>query len=527
MLPLALLLFQFHLAATPVPPTPTGDPDPAPPGVPAAAPATVGMSASRLAVIDRVLRRGVTAGGFPGAAVIVGRRGRAAWAKGVGTLDWRAGDPVEVDATVYDLASLTKVVATTTAVMVLLDEGKVSLDAPVSRYLPAYTGGLRDQVTVRHLLTHRSGLPAGLELWKRVGTPVEAREAVLAAPIRCTPGVCFEYSDLGPDLLGFIVEAASGEPLDHFVTRRIFEPLGMRHTRFGVPEAWRPRTAPTEVDPPRGYPLRGEVHDENAFMLGGVAGHAGLFGTAADLAVFAQMLLEGGTYRGRRIVADSTVALFTRRTAGRRALGWDTCDGLAGCGTQMSPRAFGHTGFTGTSLWIDPERDLFVVLLTNRVHAARVRRPSRVIADVRNDVADAAVLAVIDDPAGVPTMPAAFRSEQARDWNRPLRKARSRRSGARRPSTGARQAPPAPRRNGSATASTTASTTRGAAPKAKPGAKAAPAAKGKPTARGKAATKATPAAKGKPAAKPKPAARGKTAAKGKGSARTPGSRGVG
>ncbi|MBU6366842.1 MAG: serine hydrolase [Gemmatimonadetes bacterium] len=474
MLPFASLLLPWHLAVAPVPPPPVADPDPSRPGVPAATPAAVGMSASRLAVIDRVLQRGVSAGGFPGAAVIVGRRGRAAWAKGVGTLDWRAGMPVEVDATVYDLASLTKVVATTTALMVLFDEGKLALDAPVSRYLPEYTGGMRDLVTVRHLLTHRAGLPAGLELWKRVGSPAEARAAVMAAPIRCPPGQCFEYSDLGPDLLGFVVEAISGEPLDRFVTRRVFQPLGMRDTRFGVPDDWRPRTAPTEVDPPRGYPLRGEVHDENAFMLGGVAGHAGLFGTAADLAVFAQMLLEGGAYEGRRIVADSTVALFTRRTAGRRALGWDTCDGLAGCGTQMSPRAFGHTGYTGTSLWIDPDRDLFVVLLTNRVHAARARRPARVIADVRNDVADAAVLAVMDAPGGVPTMPASFRSETARDWNRPVRRARSRRGSARRAAPSARSAPApakasaAVAKKGSATtAKGTAAGRKGSAAKAK------------------------------------------------------------
>jgi hypothetical protein len=232
------------------------------------------------------------------------------------------------------------------------------------------------------------------------------------------------------------------------------------------------------VAPPRGYPLRGEVHDENAFMLGGVSGHAGLFGTAADLAVFAQMLLEGGRLGGVRIVADSTVALFTRRTAGRRALGWDTCDGLAGCGTEMSPRAFGHTGFTGTSLWIDPERDLFVVLLTNRVHAARVRRPSRVIADVRNDVADAAVLAVIDAPDGVPAMPAAFRFESARDWNRPLRSARGRRS-ARRSSSASKAASKAASAKGAAsrkatatskastkTATAKASTAKGSATKA-------------------------------------------------------------
>ena len=476
MLPIPALLLPWHLAVAPVPPRP--DPDPDRPRVPAAAPAAVGMSAARLAVIDRVLTRGVTAGGFPGAAVIVGRRGRAAVAKGVGTLDWRAEARVDVDETVYDLASLTKVVATTTALMVLFDEGKVALDAPVSRYLPEYTGGLRDQVTVQHLLTHRAGLPAGLELWKRVTTPAEARAAVLAAPIRCAPGRCYEYSDLGADLLGFIIEAASGEPLDQFVTRRVFTPLGMAHTRFGVPDGWRARTAPTEVAPPRGYPLRGEVHDENAFMLGGVSGHAGLFGTAADLAVFAQMLLEGGRLGGVRIVADSTVALFTRRTAGRRALGWDTCDGLAGCGTEMSPRAFGHTGFTGTSLWIDPERDLFVVLLTNRVHAARVRRPSRVIADVRNDVADAAVLAVIDAPDGVPAMPAAFRFESARDWNRPLRSARGRRS-ARRSSSASKAASKAASAKGAAsrkatatskastkTATAKASTAKGSATKA-------------------------------------------------------------
>ncbi|MEN9817709.1 MAG: hypothetical protein RLZ32_1589, partial [Gemmatimonadota bacterium] len=380
--------------------------------------------------------------------------------------------------------------ATTTALMVLFDEGTVALDAPVSRYLPEYTGGLRDQVTVQHLLTHRAGLPAGLELWKRVTTPAEARAAVLAAPIRCAPGRCYEYSDLGADLLGFIIEAASGEPLDQFVTRRVFTPLGMAHTRFGVPDGWRARTAPTEVAPPRGYPLRGEVHDENAFMLGGVSGHAGLFGTAADLAVFAQMLLEGGRLGGVRIVADSTVALFTRRTAGRRALGWDTCDGLAGCGTEMSPRAFGHTGFTGTSLWIDPERDLFVVLLTNRVHAARVRRPSRVIADVRNDVADAAVLAVIDAPDGVPAMPAAFRFESARDWNRPLRSARGRRS-ARRTSSASKAA------SAKSTASTKTATAKGSATKAstsKASTSKASTAKGsatKATAKGAAVKKAT------------------------------------
>jgi hypothetical protein len=182
------------------------------------------------------------------------------------------------------------------------------------------------------------------------------------------------------------------------------------------------------------------VHDENAFALGGIAGHAGLFSTAADLSVFAQMLLDGGVYKGVRVISDSTVQLFTRRAAGHRALGWDTCAGGAGCGQFMSERAFGHTGFTGTSLWIDPDRQMFVVLLTNRVHAARARRPSKVIADVRNDLADAAVLAVMDDPDGVRAMPVSFRADLAQDWNRPLRSRRATSAAARRKAAAAKRA---------------------------------------------------------------------------------------
>ena len=171
-----------------------------------------------------------------------------------------------------------------------------------------------------------------------------------------------------------------------------------------------------------------------------MAGHAGLFSTAEDLSVFAQMLLDGGVYNGVRVVSDSAVALFTKRAAGHRALGWDTCDGGAGCGQYMSERAFGHTGFTGTSLWIDPDRQMFVILLTNRVHAARARRPSQVIADVRNDLADAAVLAVMDDPTGVLAMPVNFRADLAQDWNRPLRSSRASSAASRRRAAAATRA---------------------------------------------------------------------------------------
>ena len=394
-------------------------------GLPGREPAAVGMSSARLSTIHRVVQRGIDAGGYPGASVVVGRKGYSVLSRGFGALDWSGRTRVTSQESIYDLASLTKVVATTTAIMVLYDAGKVDIDAPVSRYLPDFSGGLRDQVTVRHLLTHRAGLPAGRELWRIAKTPAEARAAVLASPIQCAPGNCYEYSDLGADLLGFVAEAASGQTLDAFLERSVFAKLGMTDTHFRPDPMSSVRIAPTEIAPPRGYPLRGEVHDENAYALGGVAGHAGLFSTAEDLSVFAQMLLDGGVYNGVRVVSDSAVALFTTRAAGHRALGWDTCDGGAGCGQYMSERAFGHTGFTGTSLWIDPDRQMFVILLTNRVHAARARRPSKVIADVRNDLADAAVLAVMDDPNGVMAMPVSFRADVAQDWNRPLRSSRA------------------------------------------------------------------------------------------------------
>ena len=308
--------------------------------------------------------------------------------------------------------------------MVLFDEGKIHLDDPVSMYVPDFSGGEKDRVTVRMLLEHRSGLPAGRDLWRIASTPAEAREAVIATPLGCEPGRCYEYSDLGADMLGFVVEAASGEPMDQFLQERVFAPLGMNDTFFRPADSLRTRIAPTEIAPPRGYPLRGEVHDENAYALGGVAGHAGLFSTAADLAVFAQMMLNGGEYGGARIIADSTVALFSKRAAGTRALGWDTCGGSGSCGKYLGEDAYGHTGFTGTSLWIDPDRDMFVVLLTNRVHDARAKRPAKVIADVRADLADAAVLAVTDYADGPMVMPATFRADKAVDWNKPVRKPR-------------------------------------------------------------------------------------------------------
>src|SRR5688572_6116054 len=390
------------------------------------------MSAARLASVDRIVARGIKAGGYPGASVVIGRKGYAVFQKGFGKLGWTASSPrVSADKSIYDLASLTKVVGTTTAAMLLFDQGRLDLNAPVSTYLPAFSGGWKDSVTVRQLLTHRSGLPAGRDLWRVARTPDEARAAVLATNLECRPGQCYIYSDLGADVLGFVIEAVAGASLDHLLHDRVFEPLGMNDTFYRPADSVVYRTAPTEIAPPRGYPLRGEVHDENAYALGGVAGHAGLFSTAADLSIFAQMMLNGGEYNGIRILSDTVVALFTRRTAGTRALGWDTADGDGGSGKFLNSRSYGHTGYTGTSIWIDPEREMFVLLLTNRVHAARARRPAKVISDVRADLADAAAAAIVDNPDNIISMPRTFRADKAVGWNRPTRTARSRSSRSR------------------------------------------------------------------------------------------------
>ena len=456
-------------------------------GIPVRSPTSVGMSAERLAAIDRVVLRGIHAGGFPGAAVVVGRDGYAVVKRGYGRLTWEGDAPAVSDQTIYDLASLTKVVATTSAIMVLVDEGKVDLDAPVRNYLPEFAGGAKDRVTVRHLLTHRSGLPAGRDLWRSASSPAEARRQVLESRLYCEPGACYEYSDLGADVLGFVAEAASGQRLDRFVEERVFAPLGMNDTRFRPAADLRGRIAPTEVAPPRGYPLRGEVHDENAYALGGVAGHAGLFSTAADLSIFAQTLLNGGTYRGVRVFSDSTVRRFTSRAAGTRALGWDTCATNSACGELMGEASFGHTGFTGTSLWLDPEQRMFVLLLTNRVYEARAARPARVISDVRADLADAAELAVLDDPRGVAEMPETFRADEGEGWNRVVRERPRYETSAR----GEARHAPASRKSKAALAARAAKAKRAAAKASRPGKRVRASSKASPAKRSAASSKAS------------------------------------
>ena len=396
-------------------------------GLPVKSPTEVGMSGNRLGAIERVIERGIKAGGYPGASVIVGRKGAAVFEKGFGRLSWSSSSTaVDAQRTIYDVASLSKVVGTTTAIMILYDEKKIGLDDPVVNYIPTFGGGDKDRVTIRQLLTHTSGLPAGRDIWRIAQTPLEARALVLNTNLEGRPGAQYIYSDLGADVLGLIVEVVAGEPLDKFLTRRVFEPLGMNETFYRPNDSLRYRIAPTEVTPPRGYPLRGEVHDENAYALGGVAGHAGLFSTAADLSVFAQMMLNGGEYNGVQILTKPTVELFTSRSFGHRALGWDTAEGDYGSGRYLGETAYGHTGFTGTSMWIDPEREMFVILLTNRVHAARALRPAKVISDVRADLSDAAVLSILDGPK-LASGSRKFRSDREVGWNPPPRRASRRR----------------------------------------------------------------------------------------------------
>jgi CubicO group peptidase (beta-lactamase class C family) len=368
----------------------------------------VGIRPATVAVlrdsIQGVLERAMTDGAFPGAFAVVGRSDSVLVRIGVGTLD-RGPSPLPDENTIWDLASLTKVVALTSAVMQLAEQRAVDLDAPVGRYLREWTGPEKGRVTIRHLLTHTSGLPAWRPLYKEATTPDAARALAVATPLDTLPNVRMVYSDLGAIVLGQVVERVSGEPLDAYVARHVFGPLRMTDTQYRPSPGLLPRIAPTEFDSWRQRHLRGEVHDENAFGLGGVSGHAGLFSTGRDLARFARMYLKGGTLDGVRIVSPETIRLFTAvqdSTMSHRALGWETPNGANSAGRFMGRPAFGHTGFTGTSIWMDPSRDVFVILLTNRVNPTR-QNPR--IGGVRVALADAVVRVLDQDALPSPSAP--------------------------------------------------------------------------------------------------------------------------
>jgi CubicO group peptidase (beta-lactamase class C family) len=411
-------------------------------------PGEVGMNARTLARVDTLLEQAIRQGVTPGAALAVGRRGRLVRLQGYGRVDWRPGFPAVTERTLYDVASLTKAVATTTAVMLLVQDGLLELDAPIARYLPWWVdAGPKALITPRQLLSHTSGLPVGYSLarfgWSREGILLSLAEV----PLRAPPGTQTAYSDYGMIVLAALAEELSGLALDELLLRRVFGPLGMEDTGFN-PVRWQPdrvhwdprplptlallgagsvrrgvtgdepaaddvapadaaaaagfaavlrgppghdpaaaslenavaaalleRVAPTEQLRPDLF-RHGVVHDRTAAALGGVAGHAGLFSSARDLAGFAQLLLNRGEVGAMRVLEPEVVDLFTRRDrASRFALGWERSLPSVPVGSAFSTLAFGHTGFTGTSIWIDPADGLFVILLTNRLNpSAREQR---------------------------------------------------------------------------------------------------------------------------------------------------------
>ena len=357
--------------------------------VPPAHPTSVSVSIEKLAHMDDVVAKEIAEGHLPGAVVLVGRKGRVVWRKAYGD---RAVEPARepmTGNTIFDIASLTKVVATATSIMILVERGKVRLSDPLSKFIPEIKGEGRELVTIQLLLTHRAGYAPDFDLSERWMGHDAAIDRLIKEPLRNAPGSKFVYSDIGYIALGEVVHRASGLPLDEFARQNIFVPLAMRDTRFRPKPDLRPRIAPTEkrrgqssylgAKPEDAGPageewLRGEVHDPTAYRMGGVAGHAGLFSTANDLAVFCQMILNRGSFRGAQILSPLAIDSMTRphlvsEAGWTRGLGWDINTSYSTNRGDLFPLgSFGHTGFTGTSIWIDPASSMFVIFLSNRVH---------------------------------------------------------------------------------------------------------------------------------------------------------------
>ena len=323
----------------------------------------------RFASAFAILTEAISHRAFPAVSVAVTHNGKFVALKAFGQFTYEPSSSVVSTESVFDLASLTKVVATTTMAMILYERGLLDLEAPVIATLPEFASkdARRNEVTFRMLLAHSSGLPAYEKLFLRAFTREVLLRDAFAVPLKHDPGTHAEYSDIGFILLGVALKRTAGEALDAFCRREIFAPLNMTNTAFNHPPSMRDRSVPTADDKTfRKRIIQGEVQDENASIMGGVAGHAGLFSTASDVATFALSMLDGG----KPLLQPSTVQLFTRREnspAGTsRALGWDTPSSPSQSGKYFSPTSFGHLGYTGTSLWIDPAQHLSVTLLTNR-----------------------------------------------------------------------------------------------------------------------------------------------------------------
>jgi CubicO group peptidase (beta-lactamase class C family) len=353
-------------------------------------------SAQSVEEVDATIREGISRGIYPAAVVVIGRSDSILYARGYGHFTWNPASPVPTpDSTLWDIASISKVLGTASAVMRLVDAGRVDLDAPVSRYLPRFGGGARNMITVRMLLDHTSGLRSYAPLFKRARTRSAAIDQLyLENPVR-EPGAEPVYSDLNALFLGLLVEQVTKVPLDRFVAQEVFAPLDLQQTTYHPASAIRRRVVPSAVW--RGQPVAGQVNDPNAAVFGGVAGNAGIFTTGMDLAHYAQAWLREGSGPNGQWVSPATLKRFLTRgdKAGPRLLGWDTPElnlpEPSVFGTLISDAAYGHTGFTGTELWIDPSRDLFMVFLTNRTFDPRVGDSMHRLRTVRAQLSDAAV----------------------------------------------------------------------------------------------------------------------------------------
>lgn len=367
-------------------------------------PSDARMSAERLSRIDSAVAEAISNKELPGAVVLIARHGRVVWRKAYGN---RAVQPqllpMTVD-TVFDLASLTKVVATATSTMILVERGQVSLDDPVVKHIPEFGKNGKERITIQQLLAHRAGFIPDNEIADYLDGPQVAIERIYNLAPVAEPGSRFIYSDVGFIVLGEIIKRVSGKPVDEFAAENIFKPLGMKDTAYKPGGALAERAAPTEQR--EGRWMRGEVHDPRAYLLGGVAGHAGLFSTADDLAIFCQMILNGGHFGGARVLGPLAVARMTSPQPAlddnMRGLGWDIATSFSVPRGDLYPAgSFGHTGFTGTSFWIDPATDSFVIILSNRVHPDGRGNA----APLRSRIANIAAAAIMDAPAFVAAAP--------------------------------------------------------------------------------------------------------------------------
>ncbi|MCH2375901.1 MAG: beta-lactamase family protein [Planctomycetes bacterium] len=355
-----------------------------------------------------VLKRAIEARAFPGCAVAVGDVDAILWLRGFGHIDYSKTSPVN-EHTLYDLASLTKVVGTTAVVMTLVRDGRLALNDQVVQHVPEFgRNASRRRVTIEHLLTHSSGLPAGRPFYLTKRGFEAVLSTAFTTPLEAAPGTRARYSDIGFMILGEVAARAGRQRQEHLERTLVFKPLGMQETLRNPSVALRERTAPTEeiststatvaprsrgTSPNQQTPtfVHGVVHDENARAADGLTGHAGLFSTATDLSLFARETLRALSGRSSVFPKQLMQLFVVRRQVikdSSRGLGWDTPSGHSSAGDLFSRKSFGHTGFTGTSMWIDPERGIYLVLLTNRVHPSRANRQ---ISQVRRDLADAVV----------------------------------------------------------------------------------------------------------------------------------------